>query len=401
MKAPPPKPKVFLVEFAASTWIGHRANTLAALHKALLARGFMVDCGISTSADSEILAALNAKPVFSLMPWPAVVSDGISGEIESFLVYGDTAPAEFENFLAESEGTDIVILNTASENELWAFACWMKTRAAHLRPKVVINVMLPQFFDPVTEEPTQRGRLLRVAVKSLMALQSPDKLLFLALTERLRNLFSTLTSAPFQVSVTPLDFSSFVRSPEDAMQSRPVCIAVAGGPKQIKGEALIPEIAKMLHVIHPEVMFQAQNWPKNIPMPGNVEITPAGVDRRTYIDLFKRCDLSLIMYDPVYYKHGASGVFEEAASAGHGVVVTQNTWMTPFVDSGVVEGICVPFGDAKVATEALCRLIERVPELRKKSVLNGQAWAQTRDVEVYLDQVFNMLCPGQNLARSL
>lgn len=398
--SPQNKPKIYLIEFAANTWIGHRANTLAALHGALNERGHIVECGISVKAAPEMLETLNAKPVFSLMPWPALSTDRISGEIESFLAYGERTPTEFESFLSEAQATDIVILNTASENELWGFVCWMEQRAAHRRPKVVANVMLPQFFDPITEEPTQRGRLLRVAVKKLMELLPAEKLLFLALTERLSNLFSSLTSAPFQVSVTPLDLASFLRSDEDAARSRPVRIGVAGAPKTTKGEHLVPEIAEMLLARHPEVMFYAQNWPANKLIPNNVEVTPSGVGRQTYIDLLKSCDISLIMYDPIYYKHGGSGVFEEAASAGHGVVVTQDTWMTPFVDSGVVEGISVPFGDTKAATEALCRLIGQVPELRKKSGLNGHAWAKTRDVEVYLDQVFDALCPGQNLSRT-
>jgi glycosyltransferase involved in cell wall biosynthesis len=380
--------RFYLIEFGCSDHKGHRTNSLAAIAAALARTGYDVACGINQAAERSIVHSLKAAPVFRLTPWPPVSRDPICGEIETFILHGEVGAEDMSVFLNAAEKSDVILINTASENEIWALANWLGTRDQRDRPYVVLNVFLPTFFDCRTEDPNLRGRLLRTAIRRLNSFVSPERRLYVTLTENLARVLESIAGVNFLVVPNPIDLEPFSQC-ANPTPGEPIRIAAPGQPKGTKGAAIISSIAARTN--HPDAVFVVQNWPDNTLPPPNVETLPSGLPRDQYVAYINSCHLTVLPYDAEFYAFGVSAVFEEAVAAGHGILTSTGTWMSELIDTKNAVGGHVPAGDYVGFARSLDEMIGKISGFRREALRLAARWKEGRGTPAYLSMILDAL----------
>ena len=351
--------------------------------------GFDSVAGVGHSACEEILSSFNAQPIARLVPWPPYSSDALCGDVETFLAHGNIGAEDLGVFLTDARPNDVVVLYTASENELYAFAKWLETREVSQRPFLVANVSLPSFFKPGSVEPNLRGRLLRTAIRRIEALLHPHQRVYVTLTDPMARALAHVTGVQFDVLPNPIDLSAFSRESQNLAEQSVIRIACPGQPKGTKGAGILPEIVEKASEFN--CTFVVQNWPLKMEPPLNVEVLPTSMGRTDYVNYLNRCDITLLPYDTEFYTLAVSAVFDEVASAGHGVITTTGTWMSEYIDQGIVSGKHASEGDIDALVMKLGELIGDASHLRALAIEAGKRWKAMRGVGIYLSTVLDRL----------
>ncbi|MEO1659109.1 MAG: hypothetical protein AAFR65_15460 [Pseudomonadota bacterium] len=332
------------------------------------------------------MSSLDAHPFARLMPWPPYSKDRLCGDIETFLAYGDMGAEDLGEFLNTAEAQDVVVLYTATENELYAFSRWLDTRAPQNRPHLVANVTLPSFFQAGSTSPNLRGQLLRTAIRRVMQQMPDERRVFITLTDKMAIALEAITGVNFDVTANPVDLLAGGNASTSVQQTGPVKVACPGQPKGTKGAGILPEIIEKASDLN--CLFRVQNWPADSSAAPNVELLPTTMDRPEYVAYLQSCEITLLPYDTDFYALAVSAIFDEVASLGHGVVTTTGTWMANCIDDGGVVGRHAPDGDVDGLVAALHHLVDNMTDLRKNADENAKTWCARRGVRSYMDHVF-------------
>jgi hypothetical protein len=173
-------------------------------------RGIETRFYIQQNADPEVVATLQARPVF---PFPAdarLNADPDMGILHDFIVMGEAfgeACAALTDDGITSE--DVVLVPFASEKELYGLARWLRQLPASRQPRLLINFQNPDLGWPVDAAGIHPdGRFPRYALLRLLEVVAPDRFFITSTNHRLQKLLRRIMKHPCQILPMLFDFLS-------------------------------------------------------------------------------------------------------------------------------------------------------------------------------------------------
>lgn len=375
----------YIVEFGCSSWSGHRCGGAMSLSHDLQRRDHEAKVLISQSCPAELSANPSVMPSLTLPVWPPISRDSRSGVVETFSEYGRRGGAELAAALPNISADDVVLLYTASQNEIHALVGWLAEVAPECRPIVIANIALPTFIGERQSPAGEVATHLRASVRLLCSIVPPSRRLFATYTDKMSHAFKELTGINCLVVPNPIAFQ-----PSDAPPSKPpgrtgpIRVAALGQFKGTKGSNTLPAIAEGAKGLVLEILVQDWRAPD---IPSNVRRLASALTPKEYNEALASCHVGLMVYDPAFYSVGVSAIFDEAVSLGQVIVCSKDTWMAEQLEAHDLAGRTVPFADSAATVAALADVAANFDDLTTKAGERASLWRSERGTSGYVDMI--------------
>jgi hypothetical protein len=103
----------------------------------------------------------------------------------------------------------------------------------------------------------------------------------------------------------------------------------------------------------------------------NVELIEHDLNEKDYQDLLHKSDVILIPYDQAIYHSNTSGIFTESVGAGKPVIVTNNTWMSSYINN--CSGIVIEY-DSESLSKAILKMCLEYKNYRQIANFKKDEW---------------------------
>ena len=190
----------------------------------------------------------------------------------------------------------------------------------------------------------------------------------------------------FNIQVDILPIPHINTNKEKDFNSNKIIFTSLGSARKTKGFGIIVEAIKKLknNPIFQNIYFSLQCnhseedkiiknmvvFLKSLSL-NNVEIIEKSLNENEYQELLERSDVVLIPYDQVIYHSNTSGIFTEAVGAGKPVIVTENTWMSYYLDKA--SGIKIEYNGESLS-KAIIQITNDYINYKKNASIKKNEW---------------------------
>ncbi len=388
-----------------ATLAGHHFTVCRNIVGALRKRGIATSVAAAAAAQADILAALDAKPLFRHWTYNLTDGDPISGWLNAFHDGAALTRADFAG-LEPLSRDDVVYCASGQAAQVLGLVEWLSALPQERRPAVLMEMMhttgietaakdgktrmtLP---DPRTDA---RGLLYRFVGHRMKSLDV-SRLRFVSMNRGLVEMYSLLLQKPVS-SVGTMPFGA-ERAVASRAGRRPITLAILGYQWKGKGYAFVPEVLAGLLEGNPQLRILVHNGGGAdgtedsqrallalADKTGRVTVKNEVVTPEGWQDMLATIDLILCPYDPAFYRNNTSGVLTEAIANGIPVVVPAATTLEEDLRAFGGGGTGFSAYTAPAILQATQQALDRFDELAEAAVRGARLWAETEGPDKYAD----------------
>ncbi len=360
--------KVFFIQSGFVDQGGHYLLETRAWRKAIAAAGLEWRGYGNGALDRHIAKEEQVTPLFPHTTQAVIDADPLSRPITD-LLYLSEQFASAAALMPDVTADDLVLVEFASCNEIYALARWLNTVAAARRPRVAILIHIPDPDWSYTRHDNVFSgwvALWRFAINQLKAVLSRERIYLAAIDPRLAGFLKTFLDMP--VDVTPL-VSYFDAEVLKQPLNKRFDLLFAGGLRVEKGAPLLLDIMERLEqlprdaplrialqlgsVADAEIVRSKFGHASNVML----DVAAGALPASTYIERLTQSRVAVLPYRASSYAMRASGVAAEAFGYGIPVVAPANTWMSDRLADGYGAGVLFdPLSAENVSSAALSAL---------------------------------------------
>ncbi len=287
--------------------------------------------------DAALARTAHVIPLFPFEPSDQIDPDPISRDITD-LLYLSEQFSSAASLIQDVDGGDLVIVEFATEREIYGVARWLRQLPAAVRPHVAFLVHLPGRHWTVDATRTRFNAEIgawRFAINQLKVSLPAQKIHVAAIDPRLAELLATALDLP--VSVTPL-VSWFDEGLVNDPPIKRYDFLFAGSRRIDKGADLVMSVIDALAAerfpmrIAMQVGSQQEAAAVRQALPAMpdfvVDVAVGPLDTDQYIERLISSRIVVLPYVAASYAMRGSGIAGEAFGYGLPVVVPQGTWMS-------------------------------------------------------------------------
>jgi hypothetical protein len=333
--------------------LGHHANSCRAIRRELERRGVTVMVLSLAGIIPELREELHAIPLFRSYTYWQTDGDPVSGWLNCFDKSVHATVEDMERVQGVA-ADDIVYLNSAQPAQFMALVKWSKSLPPERRPHIVMEFGTDPGVDVAAGSEagkvSLRLRDYRTDPRAMFyrhaacQLSEPDLACFHMTTfdAAASEIYTVLLNRP--VGVLPLPQLGQVAVASRAGR-RPITVSVLGHQRRDKGYHLMPEIARLLLALEPDIRLLVHNGAQDeMPRVQQEMRAHAAVESRLTLneqaagpelweDLLRRSDLILCPYEPARFVASYSAVAAEALANAIPLVVPARTAPSRLLDS--------------------------------------------------------------------
>lgn len=333
--------KVFFVQHGLKNYSGHYLLATRAWRNAVLSAGLEWRGYAHQALPVSLATALDVVPLFPYVPYLDVDPDPLSREITD-LLYLSEQFANALSLLTDAGPEDLVVVDFASEREIYGMARWVRQLPADRRPKVAFLVHIPDAnwtTDADRRDLTGRIAHWRFSINQLRASLPVSNIFVAAIDSRLAGFLTTILD--LTTHVTPLvsmfepDLAELPLTPEHD-------VLLAGGWRSEKGTNILADILLGLkrsgRALRVAVQVDSEERKQDIlgPFmesgPFLLDVTVGSLSPADYLRRLCKTRLILLPYVAKMYALRGSGIAAEAFTYGIPVVAPAKTWMADRIE---------------------------------------------------------------------
>ena len=145
--------RLFIIENGLKDAVGHHYHEAIGLQREARRRGLETRFYIHQKALPDIVAALDARPVFSFTPYEPASGDPLCGPLEGLFYIGDRFAAACSALVDDGlTRDDIVYVATTMQNEVYGCARWLTALPKDKTPFIVMNFKVENYLDENTQK---------------------------------------------------------------------------------------------------------------------------------------------------------------------------------------------------------------------------------------------------------
>lgn len=383
--------------------LGHHASSCRSILRELEKRGItVIVLGLSTIIP-ELKDELHALPFFRAYTYWQTDGDPIAGWLNCF----ETSVRVTVEDLRRLQGVtadDIVYVNSAQPAQFMALVKWSAALPPEKRPHIVMEFGTDPAVDVEFGTGDNAGKFnlrlrdYRTDPRAMFyrhaacQLAEPDLARFHMVT------FDTASSAIYAlllkrpVGVLPLpQFAKSTVTPRAAR--RPITVSVLGHQRQDKGYHLMPEIARLLLALEPDIKLLVHNGaPDFMPRVQEEMRSHAAIEYRLTLneetagpdlweDLLRQSDLILCPYEPARFIASYSAVATEALANAIPLVVPGKTSLSRLLDQYGGPGTAFDAYNATSIVAATRQALADFDTIAARAETAASQWNATMGVE--------------------
>jgi hypothetical protein len=396
--------------------LGHHANSCRSILRELESRGIMVIVLGLASIIPELKDELHALPFFRAYTYWQTDGDPISGWLNCFEIAVRTTVEDLQR-LQGIAADDIVYLNSGQPAQLMALVKWSKALPAEKRPHIVMEFGTDPAVDVDLGAGTEmeagkfnlRLRDYRTDPRAMFYrhaawhLTEPDLACFHMVTFDAASsaVYARLLAKPVGVLPLPQFAKAAVTS---RAGHRPITVSVLGHQRQDKGYHLMPEIARLLLALEPDIRLLVHNGgPADMPRVQQEMRAHAAVESRLTLneetagpvlweDLLRRSDLILCPYKPERFVASYSAVATEALANAIPLVVPAKSSLSRLLDQYGGPGTAFEAYNATSIVAATRQALADFDTIAARAEAAAGRWSAAMGVE---NMVTALLAQGQ------
>jgi hypothetical protein len=233
--------KIFFVQHGLKNYGGHFLHHTRAWRNAVLAAGFEWRGLGNQSLPPSLATALSVVPLFPHVPHAEIDPDPLSREITD-LLYLSEQFASALSLVTDIGAEDLVVVDFASDREMYGVARWLRQMPSERRPRVAFIVHIPDAnWTTDADRRDLSGRIAhwRFAINQLRASVPTSRMFVGAIDSRLAGFLSTILG--IKALVTPL-ISMFEADLATAPLAPQHDLLLAGGWRSEKGANIVSDI---------------------------------------------------------------------------------------------------------------------------------------------------------------
>ncbi len=390
--------KVFFIQSGFVSQGGHHLLETRAWREAIAKAGLKWRGYANGALDRSIAEDEQVTPLFPHAPQAVIDADPMSRPITD-LLYLSEQFASAAALMPDVTADDLVVVEFATCNEIYALARWLSTVAAARRPRLAIVVHIPDpewIYNRLDDTFSGSIALWRFAINQLKVVLGRERIYLAAIDARLARFLKVFLDIP--VDTTPL-VSYF----DDAVLSQPFNkrfdLLFAGGMRTEKGAPLLLDILSRFEQL-------ARDTPLRIAVQlgsstdaeiaraafagaGNVvlDVVAGALSPSSYIERLTQSRVAVLPYQASAYAMRASGIAAEAFGYGIPVVAPANSWMSDRLAEGYGAGLTFdPLSVEGVASSALSALRQLEP-LAVRARSSAARWRDDHSARVALQRI--------------
>lgn len=379
--------KLIILENNLRERLGHFLNSTIGLanEAALNPLVSKVDVFANKRASREVLRLANAQPLFRHVSWHRKT---MRTPLASIQELGTLYSRECQK-IGTLAATDIILVPTAQENQVFGLAMYLESLPPNARPWVVLNFHVDNWTDDAP-----RKEAIRDAFLSLEK-NGSDKIIVTAQTPaRVAKLSDVCGKIIVRQYPLPQNYDLCVAADEPVIMSPDPVIAILGRPMKRKGSADISEVIYKLRERPAKTRFNVQT---KITAPSflklllakNVSLMIGGLSPQQYGNMLSTADILMMPYDPETYRDRTSGIFCDCAAYGKVAVVPADTWMAGQISEKNAAGVVYEPGVEDGLVDAISHALENLAVLRSQAKQRANYWWQCHSAKAYIDKLLS------------
>ncbi len=395
--------RLFIIENGLKDTVGHHYHEAIGLQREARRRGIETRFYVHWKAIKEIVAALDARPVFSFRPY-AASEDSLCGPLEDLFHVGERFAAECSALVDDGlTRDDIVYVATTMQNEVYGCARWLRALSKDETPFIVMNFKVENYLDGDTHKAHLQAALYRFAAKALAAHIPDERIFFTAGTDAFAKRLGQLTLRPVFTYPMPVSYDlsgGQAGTSRTVDPARPVVVSILGHSREEKGWLLIPEIVRLCTETNREISFFIQISPENMARAwkgsyeklramANVKFHVGPARETEYMEFVRQSDIVLLPYDYRAFTGRTSGVFAESIGFGKVAVVPRGTWMAEQLRNNRGAGTVFEQHTPESIAAAVGEAMARIDGLRAKADHCADAWRREEHISTFLDRMLS------------
>ena len=284
----------------------------------------------------ETAKACQVVPLFPYDPLQQIDPDPVSRELTD-LLYLSEQFASAATLMQGVTAEDLVIVEFATQREIYGVSRWLRQVPASMRPHVAILVHVPDdswSIDATRTKFNANVGAWRFAINQLKVTLPVSKMHVAAIDARLAELLASALSLP--IAVTPLvswfDPVALANPPPKRFD-----LLFAGGMRIDKGSNLVAGVVHALAAEHLPIRIAIQvssaeeigPFKEQLPLASSlsVDVIAGPLSPERYIERLTASRIVVLPYDAAKYAVRGSGIAAEAFGYGIPVVAPANTWI--------------------------------------------------------------------------
>jgi glycosyltransferase involved in cell wall biosynthesis len=303
---------VLLLENNLREQLGHFLNCTTGLKREAQAEGADVKVYINMRASKEVLKQTEGYPIFKHLSWDG---DKARDPITSMRKLGE----EFYRQCLKIEGifsSDLILIGTALENQVYGIAKFMESLPPARRPKVALN-----FHWENISENEKRIPAYTEAFSLLKQVIDPACVIITAATagivEKITSVSEGLTVKLFPC---PQNYGEIRPTLKAGNIAHPI-LAVLGRSLRRKGSSTIHKTVRRLRKRVPQLRYLIQATYKAPEMmlllfTQDVRLHFGGISQDAYFEYLRSSDIFLMPYSTKAYSDRVSGILADCAAWG-------------------------------------------------------------------------------------
>ncbi len=396
--------RLFIIENGLKDTVGHHYHEAIALQQEARRRGLETRFYVHRKAIKEVVAALDARPVFPFRPYAIQSKDPLCGPLEDLFHIGDRFAAACSALVEDGlTRDDIVYVATSMQNEVYGCARWLKAFPKDKTPFIVMNFKVENYLDENTQKLNMKAALYRFAAKALAARVPDERVFFTTGSNAFSERLGQIMLRPVFTYPMPMSYDlagGEAKAARAVDPDRPVVVSIVGGSREEKGWLLIPEIVRLCTEANPGLSFFIQVTPENMARAwkgsykkmramANVEFHIGPVRETEYMEYLQQSDIVLLPYDYRVYSGRTSGIFAESVAFGKVTVVPRGTWMAEQLRGNRGAGTVFEHYSPESIASAVGEATARIDVLRAKAEQCADAWRREQNLGAFLDRMLS------------
>lgn len=399
--------RIIIVEPGLRDFHGHYFNIVFLLAEECRRRGLKYVIVANKQISEAVSSALPSRPVphFEMGTYFGTSVDPLAGPIENYIDINRAFTRDLFLLTPHIRPDDLLIVPTAGERLMAAFAGWLTQLDAHRRPRCVLSFS----FDPLgTGDPTEAHilrMLYRTGFNAIRRSRGRDWITMVsnsAIDE-----YSALAKMPIAAVPIAQPTEFVVRDFNQQAGIRlQTTFAYLGAAAKRKGFHILPEIITRTLSSRRDVRFFIQIYGYGSGdrpegdladttaeleqlaerYPGAVRLRYGALPLFDFYSILGSVDVVLTAYSPDYDQ--ISGIFHEAVAFGKPMVVRQGSATeTAGIKHNAAIVPCSDHSAVSVAA-AIEQAIRNIDSLQDKAAQASQIWHKHCGTGPYLDRIF-------------
>ena len=396
--------RLFIIENGLKDAVGHHYHEAVGLQREARRRGVETRFYVHREAIKEIVAALDARPVFPYRPYGIASQDPLCGPLDDLFYFAKRFAAACSALVDDGlTRDDIVYVATTMQNEVYGCARWLRALPKDETPSIVMNFKVENYLDGDTHKTHLQAALYRFAAKALAARIPDERIFFTAGTDAFAKRLGRLTLRPVLRYPMPVSYDLSGGQAETSRAvdpDRPVVVSIVGHSRKEKGWLMIPEIVRLCTETNREISFFIQISPEymagawkdsyeKMRAMANVTFHVGPVRETEYMEFVRQSDIVLLPYDYRAFTGRTSGVFADSIGFGKVAVVPHGTWMAEQLRNDRGAGTVFEHYTPESVAAAVGEAMAGIDGLRAKAEHCADAWRREENIGAFLDRMLS------------